>query len=52
MRRTISSAAIAVLASATLLAGCADDADTTDPADDPATDTETMDDATMEPTDG
>lgn len=58
MRRTISGAAIAVLASATLLAGCADDsADTTDPAvDDPAVEDtmEPMDDpmATMEPTDG
>lgn len=62
MRRTISGAAVAVLASATLLAGCADDsADDTvveDPAAteapmDDATDVPTMDDmATMEPTDG
>ncbi|MGJ7440442.1 hypothetical protein [Aquipuribacter sp. MA13-6] len=61
MRRTISGAAIAVLASATLLAGCADDSADTDPAvDDPAVedtmepmDDATMDDmATMEPTDG
>jgi PBP1b-binding outer membrane lipoprotein LpoB len=48
MRRTISGAAIAVLASATLLAGCADDTAT----EDPAVEDTTEDMATMEPTDG
>lgn len=60
MRRTISGTAVAVLASVTLLAGCADDAETVDPAvEDPALTEETMEDmatmddmATMEPTDG
>ncbi len=63
MRRTISGVAIAVLASATLLAGCGGDTaetDTVDPAADPAVEDtmEPMDDATMEdmatmePTDG
>ncbi len=54
MRRTISGAAIAVLASATLLAGCADDSADTDTVDPAVEDTmEPMDDmATMEPTDG
>lgn len=60
MRRTISGTAVAVLASVTLLAGCAGDAETVDPAvEDPALTEDpledpaaTMDDmATMEPTD-
>ena len=54
MRRTISGAAIAALASVTLLAGCADDATTTDPAvDDPAVEDTMapMDEPTLEPTD-
>lgn len=53
MRRTISGAAIAVLASATLLAGCADDTATDDPAvEDPAVEDTMEDMATTEPTDG
>jgi len=49
MRRTISGAAIAVLASATLLVGCADDSADTEVVDPAVEDTtEPMDDATME----
>lgn len=52
MRRTISGTAIAVIASATLLAGCADDSATTDPAvEDPAVEDTMMPmEPTMEPT--
>lgn len=50
MRRTISGAAVAVLASATLLAGCADDSTVTDPELDPAVTEAPAEDATMDPT--
>lgn len=57
MRRTISGTAVAVLASATLLAGCGDDAADTDVVDPAVEDTmmdtmEPMDDMTMEETTG
>lgn len=53
MRRTISGAAIAVLASATLLAGCASDTTDTDTTvDEPVVEDTMMEEPTMEPSDG
>lgn len=51
MRRTITGTAVAVLASATLLAGCADDEATDEDIVDPAVEDTMEDMATMEPTD-